>query len=226
MTEHESPSATTHARPATPRAAWRHPFHLHGPWWLEPLEQRHASALAVQYRDPATSGMTGLPLIGEGLDATEWIRLRNEESPATYAFMHARYGFVGYGDLFLHRDEGYLCMWMGEDFRGRGWGRALVQHLCALGQRGGLSVIWSSAYHANLPSLRAMAAAGFLTMDLRALPPDEARVFVYRPLRPFTTEEARAGMVDFCDRTETGVRFDDGRSVDFSSLHRPEEVSP
>lgn len=217
--------SATEAAPPT-RLPWRQAFHLHGPWWLEPLGHRHAPALAHQYRNPDTAGMTGLPPIDADLGAIEWIDMRNRESPATYAFMHARYGFVGYGDLFLHRDEGYLCMWLGEDFRGRGWGRALVRHLCALGQRAGLSVVWSSAYHANLPSLRAMAASGFLTLDLRALPPDEARVFVYRPLRPFTTDEARAGMVDFCDRTETGVRFDDGTSADSLSIHCPEEVSP
>lgn len=223
MTNHEPlPTATA---PFEPNMPWRRPFHLHGPWWLEPLDQRHAQALAAQYRNPDTSGMTGLPPIDEGLDATEWIRLRNQESPATYAFMHARHGFVGYGDLFLDRDEGYLCLWMGEDFRGRGWGRALVQHLCALGQAAGLSVIWSSAYHRNLPSLRAMAAAGFLTLDLRAVPPDEERVFVYRPLRPLTTDEARAGMVDFCDRTETGVRFDDAHAV-APLVHCSEEISP
>lgn len=216
---------TDAAAPAR-QAPWRQAFHLHGPWWLEPLSHRHAAALAAQYRHPDTAGMTGLPPIDPELSATDWIDTRNQESPATYAFMHARHGFVGYGDLFLDRDEGYLCMWMGEDFRGRGWGRALVQHLCALGQRAGLSVIWSSAYHANLPSLRAMAAAGFLTLDLRALPPDEARVFVYRPLRPFTTEQALAGMVDFCDRTQTGVRFDDGTPADAPATHSPEEVSP
>lgn len=223
MTDHEPPSTAT---PCAQRAPWRQAFHLHGPWWLEPLDQRHAPALAVQYRNPDTSGMTGLPPIDEGLDAIEWIKLRNDESPATYAFMHARHGFVGYGDLFLDRDEGYLCMWMGEDFRGRGWGRALAQHLCALGQRAGLSVVWSSAYHNNLPSLRAMASAGFITLDLRALPPDEERLFVYRPLRPFTVEQARAGMVDFCDRTHTGVRFDDGTPANPPVIHCPEEVSP
>lgn len=220
ITPHHDAAAPT--RPAP----WRQAFHLHGPWWLEPLSHRHAPALATQYRHPDTAGMTGLPPIDPELSATDWIDRRNQESPATYAFMHARHGFVGYGDLFLDRDEGYLCLWMGEDFRGRGWGRALVQHLCALGQRAGLSVIWSSAYHANRPSLRAMAASGFLTLDLRALPPDEERVFVYRPLRPFSTEEALAGMVDFCDRTQTGVRFDGGAPADAPDTHCPEEVSP
>lgn len=215
----------THFRESVDRAVWREPFHLDGPWWLEPLQSRHASALAVQYRNPDTAAMTGLPELDEGLDALAWIDLRRRESPATYAFMHARFGFVGYGDLFLHREEAYLCMWMGEDFRGRGWGKVLVHHLGALAQRAGLSVIWSSAYHHNKASLRSMAAAGFRTLELRALPPDEERVFVYLPLRPWSLNEACAGMKGFCDRTQTGVRFDEAPSDD-SRVNPSEEISP
>ena len=205
---------------------WRLPFHLNGPWWLEPLLPRHGEALAQQYRNPDTAAMTGLPEIGEELDARGWIAMRRRESPATYAFMHARFGFVGYGDLFLHRDESYLCMWMGEDFRGRGWGKVLVHHLGALARQAGLSVVWSSAYEHNTPSLRSMAGAGFRTLDLRALPPDEERQFVYLPLRPWLAAEARAGMVDFCDRTQTGVRFEGIASHDLPSTISSEEIAP
>src|SRR5690606_26365858 len=121
-----------------PPEAWRTPFHLNGPWWLEPLAPAHAPALAQQYRNPLTAAMTGLPELHETFNAEQWIAARNAESPATYAFMHAPSGLVGYGDLYLDRDEGYLCMWMGEDFRGRGWSKTLVRHLCALGRERGL----------------------------------------------------------------------------------------
>lgn len=208
------------------RSVWQRPFHLNGPWWLEPLLPRHASALAMQYRHPDTAAMTGLPEIDEELDALGWIEMRRRESPATYAFMHARFGFVGYGDLFLHRDEGYLCMWMGEDYRGRGWGAALVEHLGALARHAGLAVIWSSAYQHNTPSLRSMSKAGFRTLDLRALPPDEERQFVYLPLRSWSSAEARAGMVDFCDRTNTGVRFEGSPAHDSPSTKPSEEIVP
>lgn len=221
MSEHDTPSPTD-----VDRAVWQSPFHLNGPCWLEPLQARHASALAQQYRNPDTAAMTGLPELEEGLDALAWIELRRRESPATYAFMHARFGFVGYGDLFLDRDEAYLCMWMGEDFRGRGWGKVLVRHLGALAQCAGLSVIWSSAYHHNTASLRSMAAAGFQTLDLRALPPDEERLFVYLPLRPWSLDEACAGMKGFCDRTHTGVRFGEAPSIESRVANPSEEIAP
>jgi GNAT superfamily N-acetyltransferase len=187
---------------------------------------RHASALAEQYRNPDTAAMTGLPELGEELDAAGWIDIRRRESPATYAFMHARFGFVGYGDLFLNRDEGYLCMWLGEDYRGRGWGKVLVHHLGEFARQAGLSVIWSSAYQHNTPSLRSLSGAGFHTLDMRALPPDEERQFVYLPLRPWLASEARAGMADFCDRTQTGVRFDDVPARDIPSTKPSEEILP
>lgn len=195
-----------HTEP-NPAFSWRRPFHLNGPWWLEPLATRHAAALAVQYRNPQTAARTGLPELGDDLDARQWIELRNDESPATYAFMHARHGLVGYADLFLSRDEGYLCMWIGEDFRGRGWSKALVAQTCALGRQAGLSVIWSSAYQTNHASLKAMAHAGFRELDLHALPPDELRRFVWLPFTGMSPGQAREGMADFCDRTGTGVRF-------------------
>lgn len=187
---------------------WRRMLRLHAPWRLEPLMPHHAHELAVQYRNPQTAALTGLPAIDAGFDATRWIAARNAESPATYALVHDRLGLTGYGDLFLSRDEGYLCLWIGEDFRGRGWSKVLIGHLCELGRRAGLSVIWSSAYRSNLPSLRAMASVGFRTLDLQALPPDEERSFVYLPFTCRSMAEAREGMVDFCDRTDTGVRFD------------------
>lgn len=211
---------------AADRSVWHRPFHLNGPWWLEPLLPRHASALATQYRHPDTAAMTGLPEIDAELDAHAWIEMRRRESPATYAFMHARCGFVGYGDLFLHRQEGYLCMWMGEDYRGRGWGTALVQHLGALARHAGLCVVWSSAYEHNTASLRSMSRAGFRALDLRALPPDEERRFVYLPLRPWSSAEARAGMVDFCDRTNTGVCFEGFPARDVPSTNPSEEIAP
>jgi GNAT superfamily N-acetyltransferase len=186
---------------------WRRTFRLHAPWRLEPLAVHHAGELAVQYRSAATAALTGLPPIADGFDAEQWIAARNEESEATYALMHDRFGLVGYGDLYLCRDEGYLCLWIGEDFRGRGWSKVLIGHLCALAQRAGLSVIWSSAYRSNRASLRAMASVGFCTLDLHALAPDDGRAFVCMPFVHRSPARLRKGMVDFCIRTDTGVRF-------------------
>lgn len=206
MTETALPPDLTRRNDA--HRVWLRTVRLQAPWRLEPLHARHAGELAVQYRNPQTATLTGLPAIDEGFDAVQWIAARNAESPATYALIHDRFGFVGYGDLFLDRDEGYVCFWLGEDYRGRGWSKVLIDHLCALARNAGLSVIWSSAYRSNQASLHAMAGAGFRTLDLRALPPDEERSFVFLPLSYRSLDSARDGMVAFCDRTDTGVRFE------------------
>lgn len=195
------------ARVLAAHGRWRRTFRLRSPWRLEPLSIHHADELAVQYRNTETAALTGLPPINESFDVAQWIAARNEESEATYALMHDRFGLVGYGDLYLSRDEGYMCLWIGEDFRGRGWSKVLIAHLCALAQRAGLSVIWSSAYSSNHASLRAMASVGFRTLELRALAPDDARIFVCMPFAYRTPADVHKGMVDFCQRTGTGVRF-------------------
>lgn len=199
---------------------WRRPLAWGAQLLLEPLTVDHAADLAWQYRDPATALLTGLPEIGEALPAQAWIERRLQDSPATYAWVHRRFGLVGYGDLYLHRQAGYLCMWVGSDFRGQGLGRSLVAALCQLAFDRGLDMVLSSAYETNRLSIRSLLANRFAPIPVRAEEPDHERLFFARSLIPVTPTRARRRLVEFCDLTGTGVRIQPGWApTDLPALH-------
>lgn len=189
---------------------WRQPFAFGQQMLLEPLQVDHAEALAWQYRDPATAQLTGLPEIGADLPAPAWVERRLQESPATYAWVHRRLGLVGYGDLYLHRQAGYLCMWIGTDFRGQGLGRSVVKALCQMAFQRGLDLVLSSAYETNQRSIRSLQANHFVPIPVRAEEPDHERRFFSLSIAPITPTRARRRLVEFCDLTNTGVRFRPG----------------
>ncbi len=189
---------------------WRQPFAFGPQMLLDPLQPDHADALARQYRDPATALLTGLPEIGADLTAEQWIERRLQDSPATYAWVHRRLGLVGYGDLYLHRQAGYLCMWVGTDFRGQGLGRSVVRALCQMAFRRGLDLVLSSAYENNQRSIRSLQANQFIPIPVRAEEPDHERRFFSLSTTPITPTRARRRLVEFCDLTHTGVRFRPG----------------
>lgn len=201
-----------HYTPAVP-SPWRESFLWSSELLLEPLNPDHAEALAWQYRDPATAELTGLPPMDADLPPPAWIERRLADSPATYAWVHRRLGLVGYGDLHLHRQAGYLCMWVGSDFRGLGLGRALVGALCRLAFDRGLDLVLSSAYQTNQLSIRSLARNGFRTIPVRAIEPDHERVFFSCSRSAITETRARRRLIEFCDLTHTGVRFEPGPTV-------------
>jgi len=98
-------------------------------------------------------------------DARAWMAQRQSESPATYAWMHAQHGLVGYGELLVEGETASLCLWIGCDFRGLGLGTRLVKALCGLAWANGLQRVLSAAFSDNLPSLRALRAAGFVEFE-------------------------------------------------------------
>ncbi len=202
---------------------WRQAFAWGHQLLLEPLTVDHADDLAAQYRDPTTAALTGLPEIGSDLPPDAWVQRRLQDSPATYAWVHRRFGLVGYGDLYLHRQAGYLCMWVGSDFRGQGLGRSLVAALCRLAFARGLDLVLSSAYETNQLSIRSLRASRFASIPVRAEAPDHERLFFACSLAPITPARARRRLVEFCDLTGTGVRIAPGWTT--SSPAQPHPVN-
>lgn len=186
---------------------WRLPLACGPELLLEPLCIDHAPDIARQYREPSTAVLTGLPAIDPDLPAEQWVQWRLDDSPATYAWVHRRWGLVGYGDLYLHRQAGYLCMWVGADFRGQGLGRALVSALCGLAFERGLDLVLSSAYETNQRSIRSLQASRFSPIPIQAVEPDHERRFFYLSSHPVSPTRARRRLIEFCDLTGTGVRF-------------------
>lgn len=160
-------------------APWRTPARsADGLLCLEPLGLHHADALAWQGRDEQTALMTGLPHLKDARGAGTWIFGHAAANPATYAAVHAVHGVVGYGELRLVEDMGFLALWVGLDHQGRGLGGTIVRLLRDRGLEGGLRYIFTSAFDDNVRSLRALRAAGMHDMHARVRAPNDDRVFL------------------------------------------------
>lgn len=160
-------------------APWRIPARSEdGLLCLEPLGPHHADALAWQGRDEQTALMTGLPHLKDAHGAAAWIAAHAAANPATYAAVHAVHGVVGYGELRLVEDMGFLALWVGLDHQGRGLGGTIVRLLRDRGLEGGLRYIFTSAFDDNVRSLRALRAAGMHPMHARVRAPNDDRAFL------------------------------------------------
>lgn len=149
--------------------------------FLEPLGLQHAEELAWQYRDGQIAAMTGLPVLRDAAEAACWIAVHSIEHPASYAAMHPGLGLIGYGELRIIGDAGYLCLWVGVDHQGRGFGGQIVRLLCGRAVEEGLGVVLTSAFDDNTRSLRALRRAGFREMRTRMEPPHDDRTFLCAP---------------------------------------------
>ena len=155
------------------RRAIRHP---ELPLVLEPLEQDHAEALLVQYRDPQIAVMTGLPALADLDAARRWIGEQLEtKDRCDYAVMHADAGLVGYVGLHVSGDTGLLCFWTGIDHQGQGLAAEAARLLCTFARDRGVEWIFGEAFSDNRRSVRAMERAGFVSLDLRARADGEDR---------------------------------------------------
>ncbi|WP_048439649.1 GNAT family N-acetyltransferase [Caenimonas sp. SL110] len=196
------------ARLATFKAPWRV---QHGsaesPLVLDPLHIDHAPMLLCQIRDPSIPVMTALPALADGEDGKAWIEKRLEDGSAAYAIVHRQLGFVGYVDLRLWEKTAFLCYWIGADYQGLGLCSPAVEMGCELAWRNGVELLLSSAYDDNERSLRVLRKQGFRLMDVRAAAPDSDRSFVMLSAAPMSEDEGMRRLVEFCERTNSGLRF-------------------
>ena len=119
----------------------------------------------------------------------------------TDAHFHAtNYTQQGYGELHLEGSTASLCLWIGCDFRGRGFGTRLVKALCSLARANGLQRVLSAAFADNLHSLRALRAAGFVEFEAEGFD-RTCRHLVWTP-HSLTPHEAQQHLVEFCRRRD------------------------
>lgn len=199
------------ARLATFSMPWRS---QHGradsPLVLDPLHADHAPMLLRQMRDPSIPVMTALPPLTEGDDGRAWIQTRLDDGSAAFAIVHRQLGFVGYLDLRIWESTAFLCYWIGADFQGLGLCAPAVELGCDLAWRNGIELLLSSAYDDNERSLRVLRKQGFRLMDVRAAAPDSDRSFVMLPSGAMSEGEGLRRLIEFCDCTNSGLRFGDG----------------
>lgn len=174
---------------------------------LDPLHVSHAPMLLRQMRDPSIATMTALPALAPGDDGRAWIQSRLDDGNAAYAIVHRNLGMVGYLDLRLWKSTAFVCYWIGADFQGLGFCAPALELGCELALRNGIELILSSAYDDNVRSLRVLRKTGFRPLRIRALEPDSDRSFVMLPAEPMDEDEATQRLIEFCDRTGSGLRF-------------------
>jgi RimJ/RimL family protein N-acetyltransferase len=158
---------------------WRQPVeHVELPLVLEPLDLSHAEAMLYQYRDPQIAIMTGLPAITALEAMQQWITEQIQQRQwAHFAIMHADQGFVGYINLAVSEHAAFFCFWTGVDFQGRGLATQAGKLACEFARKLGVSVMLTSAYSDNQRSIRSLERIGFTQIPIRALPPDQERIF-------------------------------------------------
>ena len=175
--------------------------------WLEPLAPHHATALAWQYRDPAIAERTLLPPM-HGPDAgAAWVADRLRQPVLGSVLMARGLGLVGYAEWVTDGEAGFLCLWIGTDWQGRGLGRRLVTMACDRAARQGLHPLFTAALDDNHRSLAALRAGGFADLPLRALPPDHDRVFLVHGEQAHRPAAAVRRLVLFSDAMQTGLAF-------------------
>lgn len=173
--------------------------------WLEPLTVAHAAALAWQYRSPAIAELTQLPPLRDPAQAADWIRQRLAQPVLARALMAPRVGLVGCVEVMLSGQDAFLCLWMGTDWQGRGWGQRLVALGCELAAAGGAPLMLTATLQHNATSRAALRRGGFAELPGRARPPDHDRVFLYRAPAAIDPALVWRRLVDFAARMNTGM---------------------
>ena len=175
--------------------------------WLEALAPHHAAALAWQYRDPAIAERTLLPPMHGPHGGADWVADRLRHPVLASVLMARGLGLLGYVEWITDGEAGFLCLWIGADWQGRGFGRRLVAMACDLATGRGLQPLFTAALDDNHRSLAALRAGGFADLPLRALPPDHDRVFLVHGEQAREPAAAVRRLVSFSDAMQTGLAF-------------------
>jgi RimJ/RimL family protein N-acetyltransferase len=207
LSPEEAPHHRTSAQLRDMHPPWRMPVAREDELVLEPLREDHAPALAWQYRDPTIAEKTLLPPIAQPCDASDWVAARLTEQIEAYALVHREHGFVGSCELTSRGTETFLCLWIGTDWQGRGFGRSLVALACRHAFYRGTDIVLTAAYDSNEASLRALRGNGFADVAMRALDPDHDRTFLYLTEEPMAMGEVKARLLRFSENADTGLQF-------------------
>jgi len=145
---------------------------------LEPLDKTHAEAFFYQYRDPQIAIMTGLPALKSVEETRQWIdEQEHDVGKVNYAIMMADEGFVGFINLAVSEHAAFFCFWAGVDFQGRAIASTAGRIVCRYAEKLGVTIMLTSAFIDNKRSIRSLTRMGFQELPVRALAPDNDRIF-------------------------------------------------
>jgi RimJ/RimL family protein N-acetyltransferase len=176
---------------------------------LEPLDKTHAEAFFYQYRDPQIAIMTGLPALKSVEETRRWIdEQENEPGKVNYAIMLADEGFVGFINLAVSEHAAFFCFWAGVDYQGRALASTAGRIVCKHAEKLGVPIMLTSAFIDNKRSIRSLTRMGFKELSIRALAPDNDRIFfmLSKNNAEFEINGARE-LVNYYQREKLSLQF-------------------
>lgn len=161
--------------------------------------------------------MTGLPGLTTLEEVKKWItEQETDPNRINYAIMHADYGFVGYINLAVSEHASYFCFWTGVDFQGHGIATAAGRLACQYASKLGVNVMLTSAYSDNARSIRALKRIGFSELKIRALPPDQDRIFYSMIANDDSNIDSAAELVNYYIREKLPLHFSKINAIEIS----------
>lgn len=179
---------------------------------LRPLGPEHAAAFRYQYRDPQICMMTRLPAFADDNELHAWMAERADEAGRMdLAIIHRASGFAGVVSAHRIDDCAFFHFWIGADFQGQGLAAPAIRLLCAQLVRLGVRRVFTTAYPDNLRSQRALRRAGFVELDIRALPPEDGMPFFCLDLAAqgddLSDGDHASALRDYCARSGGVFQF-------------------
>ena len=159
---------------------------------LAPLSYHHKDEFFWQYFDPQISQLCCLPTFDEYYTWSDWlIRQQGLADQTTFAVMHQYWGFIGVVSLVVQGHVGFFYYWIGEDFRGQGFGGEAASLLLAYGaEYHQIDCYYAKVFEHNIPSQKAMKKMGFQRLPFNAAPPNETEQLYYYGRNKLVRENA------------------------------------
>lgn len=155
----------------------------HLPWngeqlHLQLLGHQHLQSFAQIYSDE-TAYLCRLPSYASDQDWHQWLDAQHADAAERlFAVMHGHWGMIGVVSLVMHQRRGFFYYWVGEEFRGQGFGpQAVAVLLDTAREHWGIHTCFAKAYEFNQPSRTGLKKLGFEELRVRAAPPSENEVF-------------------------------------------------
>lgn len=176
---------------------------------LEPLDKTHAEAFFYQYRDPQIAIMTGLPVLKSVEETRCWIDEQDQEKgKVNYAIMLPDEGFAGFINLAVSEHAAFFCFWSGVDFQGRGLASMAGLLTCSYAEKMGVPIVLTSAFLDNQRSIRSLKKMGFKELTIRALAPDNDRLFfILSDASSFDEKKGSKELVEYYKRENLSLQF-------------------
>jgi len=176
---------------------------------LEPLDKTHAEAFFYQYRDPQIAIMTGLPALKSIEETRRWIEEQEHDvGKVNYAIMLADEGFVGFINLAVSEHAAFFCFWAGVDFQGRALASSAGRIVCKYAEKLGVPIMLTSAFTDNKRSIRSLTRMGFQELSIRALAPDNDRIFfILAESTVFNEVNGAKELIEYYAREKLSLKF-------------------